>query len=728
MKILTDTGLVAFWNKIKQLVLGNRPYEPTEFSGKGYKVLEKNIQTVGGVKKNILTAIMLNQSNTIYEIRYDFDLNGETIEMQEGCTLKFEGGSLMNGKIVGNNTFIQSEIRTIFNNTTCEGTFSNEVGYPEWFFIPYNVNNVEYDDYSLQCALNLFKEVCISKEYTTYGSLNLKSYCHLYGGGSITNTHAAALLKSDGMKNIHIENLRFEQTDKIRSFALFYTASYNIRIEHCICENIGIINSDGTYRVNSTYSGKVEVLFNKCHSYQYKNDGTEIKDNIVNAIFLAFTDNILVKSNEIENVFQAITIWGGDGVRYEWYDIDNKKPIFGSNNGTISDNTITNCLNSGIFVALSRQFIISNNKLENIKAEILDAEFSEDISFVQNKAYYSNTCLTVFGWRNNIIFERNDVIPLNNGECFWFYVEACTNGIYYSESLDTLGKISLLYNNVRPINTDSYIRMSSINGDIDMIGNKLTNNYMESLYPNYTFVAKDNILFYTKKEPNFHIGRITSRNIYINNKYYFDETIVPQGIIITSFEVGKSSIIVFKDNYIKAKALNDIFHGYSLNNGNVDIIFENNILSKDIRQYKGMGINFIDGYESDRASVKVKLEYKNNYWEDTLADLYSDFTTPFGQTLTYSMFAKGSLICYNGQSSNRFLYGVSCIKEGYYGSTGMWASIYAQNTKKNILGTTTDRPSLDSNDEGFEFYDTSLKKKILWNGSSWVNMDGTALS
>lgn len=33
---------------------------------------------------------MLNQSNTIYEIRYDFDLNGETIEMQEGCTLKFK--------------------------------------------------------------------------------------------------------------------------------------------------------------------------------------------------------------------------------------------------------------------------------------------------------------------------------------------------------------------------------------------------------------------------------------------------------------------------------------------------------------------------------------------------------------------------------------------------------------------------------------------------------------
>ena len=103
MKILTDTGLMVLWNKIKQLVLGNRPYNPSEFSGKGYKVLEKNIQTVGGVKKNILTAVMLSESNTIYEVRYDFDLNGETIEMQEGCTLKFCGGSLKNGTVVCNN-------------------------------------------------------------------------------------------------------------------------------------------------------------------------------------------------------------------------------------------------------------------------------------------------------------------------------------------------------------------------------------------------------------------------------------------------------------------------------------------------------------------------------------------------------------------------------------------------------------------------------------------------
>lgn len=47
--------------------------------------------------RNILTPIMMNQPNTTYVIRYDFDLNGETIEMQEGCTLKFKGGMFGNG-------------------------------------------------------------------------------------------------------------------------------------------------------------------------------------------------------------------------------------------------------------------------------------------------------------------------------------------------------------------------------------------------------------------------------------------------------------------------------------------------------------------------------------------------------------------------------------------------------------------------------------------------------
>lgn len=77
-------------------------------------------------KRNILTPAMINQPNTIYEIRYDFDLNGKTLELPENCTLKFEGGSFNNGDlnvkyinvtIQGPSSF--ENVQIWVNNTNC---------------------------------------------------------------------------------------------------------------------------------------------------------------------------------------------------------------------------------------------------------------------------------------------------------------------------------------------------------------------------------------------------------------------------------------------------------------------------------------------------------------------------------------------------------------------------------------------------------------------------------
>lgn len=52
----------------------------------------------------------------------------------------------------------------------------------------------------------------------------------------------------------------------------------------------------------------------------------------------------------------------------------------------------------------------------------------------------------------------------------------------------------------------------------------------------------------------------------------------------------------------------------------------------------------------------------------------------------------------------------------------------AFNLYDHTKGSTQQRPELTSTDEGCEYYDSTLKKKILWNGTAWVNIDGTALS
>ena len=45
----------------------------------------------------------------------------------------------------------------------------------------------------------------------------------------------------------------------------------------------------------------------------------------------------------------------------------------------------------------------------------------------------------------------------------------------------------------------------------------------------------------------------------------------------------------------------------------------------------------------------------------------------------------------------------------------------------NYKGSTNQRPLLGNNDLGVEYYDTTIKKKIVWDGTKWVNIDGTDL-
>lgn len=88
-----------------KLKLKNKVYSPAEFSGLGRTYLRKNITG----SKNILTQDMINTGNTIYIIQYDYDLNGAEITIPENCILKFEGGSLKNGTLNGNNTYIRKD-------------------------------------------------------------------------------------------------------------------------------------------------------------------------------------------------------------------------------------------------------------------------------------------------------------------------------------------------------------------------------------------------------------------------------------------------------------------------------------------------------------------------------------------------------------------------------------------------------------------------------------------
>lgn len=77
------------------------------------------------VKAGIPFASQVTEPNTKYIIKYDFDLDGNTIKMPEDCILEFDGGKLYNGLVVSTDTILSGKIE---DSCPLVGAFKNGSG------------------------------------------------------------------------------------------------------------------------------------------------------------------------------------------------------------------------------------------------------------------------------------------------------------------------------------------------------------------------------------------------------------------------------------------------------------------------------------------------------------------------------------------------------------------------------------------------------------------------
>ena len=80
---------------------------------------------------NVLS--VLKNGNKKYVISHDYDLKGEEVVIGANSILVFQGGSLSNGRIRGNQTILEAGLETIFCNIENTGTFQCLAVYPQWF-------------------------------------------------------------------------------------------------------------------------------------------------------------------------------------------------------------------------------------------------------------------------------------------------------------------------------------------------------------------------------------------------------------------------------------------------------------------------------------------------------------------------------------------------------------------------------------------------------------------
>ena len=168
--------------------LRDRAYDPLAASGLGRRILRKNITPDG----NILTQDMISEANTVYEIRYDYDLNGETIEVPEGCTLNFAGGALNNGKIAGNKTRIIASLEHILDNCILVGNWNIREVYPQWFGA--KGDGISDDTFCLQNGLIPGLELRVPK-----GTYNMSNYIDVPNGVSVIVEEGAEFKSPTGL-------------------------------------------------------------------------------------------------------------------------------------------------------------------------------------------------------------------------------------------------------------------------------------------------------------------------------------------------------------------------------------------------------------------------------------------------------------------------------------------------------------------------------------------------
>lgn len=136
--------------------------------------------------RNIITQSMINDANSIYEIRYDFDLEGATLEVPENCILKFEGGSLKNGIISSDNLMLYSKNYCLRNIKFSGNCTKSLIGKLDWFVERYSFNiedkidNTENLRQLVNCGLeNVYvpsnKYIYITRTIEIYGYVNILS-------------------------------------------------------------------------------------------------------------------------------------------------------------------------------------------------------------------------------------------------------------------------------------------------------------------------------------------------------------------------------------------------------------------------------------------------------------------------------------------------------------------------------------------------------------------------
>lgn len=705
------------------LQLKDREVNVDNFQSKGYVLLRKNlVQQEDGSYKNILTSDMMNQPNTIYEIRYDFDLNGETIEIQEGCILKFEGGTFATGKIKGNSTQIIAKKESVFANVTITGTWENAESYPEWFNAKGDGASDDRD------AIN--NAVKVSKKVVFDGS---KTYALLaYKDDIIADKRSGIIVKDNTtlegnqctLKIINYNNLGYNaiccydvSNVSIRSFNIIgdrtkdtessknengygigIHGSSNITISNCYtcnCMGDGIYIASKNNNTGDEFNSK-HIIVQNCKS----------ENNYRNALSLICCEDVKFYNSEFINEDYYATIDLEPNHNYESIKNvvfnsciitnESKTPSFMLDDTpdlSIVEVKIKNCTITGLVRILQKN---GNSKFDLSYSDITDGSIRIDGIGTIN---VNNVHLSKRKDDYGISFDKNHTKGMKR-------VSYCNFNNVVIDCSNTLG-------------IGSALPIGFLSGTVE-----IPNTYDKTCFNNIEIINDNSdspIRLYNYAELD---ESVSFKNVSINGIY-------------RESTIGNPMNLPSLDLMINSTCTSNIYERLGFFKG---YIFNETTNARTIKLEPGWisdGCHYVRNVSESNKYIKIISSFVNTFINGfpasskelvlnptKLIRIYVDNSTSFCN-IELPIEVRND-INYNGQYVGQMWF--DTVKKTLFIWDGTkWSDVFGESFLNKKNGTTEERPDLNSTNEGFTFYDITLKKKILWNGTTWMNVDGTDL-
>lgn len=708
--------------------------------------------------RNILSPNMINQPNTIYEIRYDFDLDGATLEIYNGCILEFKGGKLKNGTLKGKNTQLNAAPSLIFNNVTFNGRWRIYNYFPEWFISDFS----DCTD-GIQQAIDFAsinnggKIVFLSRQYNVK-SIHTGIKTNLIGSGigatiikQIEGTNKSLIDLPASSAGILIANMTLKGNNEAgchgiskvekswggenHEYIYSEVTSYDkqIAFRWSTFRNLAIYNFDrGIYITNNFFDFYIE----KC-SIGYNNIGVVFDctdSSICNTYIFQNRESGLYLSGSNNRVINIKSIFNG---RRE--GVDNGDAAFYV---TGDRNTLVGCESQDNFCS---GFIVKG--FQNIFSACISNtdgyKYIDDNSYEHKPDYDANKCGFVCNYgRTNNIFSGCLVTTYLN-ECAISANLLSQDAAF--EGIDCIaGNGTYLEFKEIPYNYIHHNNCALFNYTLSDDSKKLTASTWDGID-----VALDKpininnitiaIVFNVGNDYNRNDGRL----LKIGNGYELVVTNISEKdgyayLILKQVKADNKYNIVCviqKEKEIKAFiSLTQNVYSLSLEtHTDKGLMYFNKHIDLEYRElcsfltllYYCPSIRiskFViskEGYRTADALQNVSL---SRYYKNAIVAIDAEAAL-FDNYLKKGSTEKRPTL----KSSNKgFVYFDTTLNKNITWNGRIWIDENGNPADAKKQGTTEERPS--NVQIGYIYRDTSLGKLILWNGTAWVNMDGTELT